>query len=348
MVTSALWTDYDNDGWMDLALTGEWMPVTFYRNNNGRRFTQTYAEHVGWWNSITGGDVDSDGDTDYVIGNLGLNSLYKASASEPVSIYAKDYDKNGSIDPVVTRYIQGKEYPTHYRETMTDQMVDMRRKLMRYSIYGKLTFQELFPGDQQDALIYRSTCFTSSYLENLGSGKFKITPLPVEAQLSPLFGIMLFDLNNDSNLDIIGIGNCYASETLTGFYDAGTGVCLKGDGKGHFKSVHTSESGFFVDKDAKALAVVNSASNRPLWITTNNQDSLLAFEQATSQKNLVLSAAPDDIYAEIILANGKMQRHEFYYGSGYLSQSTRTLYLPHGVREVFLYKGNGKKRKAFP
>ena len=349
MVTSALWTDYDNDGWMDLALTGEWMPVTFYKNNSGRNFTQTYAEHVGWWNSIAGGDADNDGDTDYVIGNLGLNSLYKASASEPVSIYAKDYDKNGSMDPVVTRYIQGKEYPTHYRETMTDQMVGMRRKLMRYSIYGKQTFQELFPEDQlADALIYRSTCFTSSYLENLGSGKFKITPLPVEAQLSPLFGITMFDLDNDSNLDIIGIGNCYASETLTGFYDAGTGVCLKGDGKGHFKSVHNSESGFFVDKDAKALAVVNSAANRPLWIATSNRDSLLVFEQAPSQKNLILIAAPDDVYAEVILTNGKKQRHEFYYGSGYLSQSTRTLYLPHGVREVFLYGGDRKKRRVFP
>ena len=349
MVTSSLWTDYDNDGWVDLVVVGEWMPVTFYKNNNGRSFTKTYAEHTGWWNSISGGDFDNDGDIDYVLGNLGSNSLYKASEEEPVSIYAKDYDNTGSIDPVVTRYIQGVEYPTHYRETMTEQMAVLRRKLGRYSVYGNLAFKDLFTENElEGAIIFRSTCLTSSYLENSGSGHFKIKPLPVTAQLSPLFGVTIIDVNNDNNLDILGIGNCYASETITGFYDAGIGVCLYGDGKGNFKSVHTNESGFFVDKDAKALAVVNTVSNKPLWLATINQDSLVVFEQTVPNGQIAIKAESDDAFAEIFFTDGTSQRREFYYGTGYLSQSTRTLYLNTMVREVFFTKANGRKRKVFP
>jgi hypothetical protein len=344
-----VWSDYDNDGWIDLALVGEWMPVSFYKNNKGKSFTKTFSEHTGWWNSISAGDFDNDGDIDYVLGNLGLNSLYKASKTEPVSIHAKDYDNNGSMDPVVSRFIQGVEYPTHYRESMTEQIAGLRGKLMRYSIYGKMTFNDIFPKEQlEGALTYRSTCLTSSYLENMGNGSFSISPLPVEAQLSPLFGISITDINQDGNADILGIGNCYASETLTGFYDAGIGVCLYGDGSGNFKSVHSNESGFFVDKDSKALAMINGISDKPLWLATNNQDSLLAFEQANLKVKGMLKPEQDDVYAEIFFNDGRKQKQEFYDGIGYLSQNTRILYLSHEVHEVYFTKGNGRKRKVFP
>lgn len=349
MVTAALWTDYDNDGWVDIAVVGEWMPVTFYRNNNGKDFTKTFAKHTGWWNSISGGDFDNDGDIDYVAGNLGLNSLYKASDAEPVSIYAKDYDDNGSLDPVVTRFIQGQEYPTHYRETMTAQIAGLRRTLKRYSIYGKITFHELFPQEQtENALIYRSTSFASAYIENKGNGIFEAIPLPIGAQLSPLFGMSIMDINNDGKLDLLGAGNSYASEPTTGFYDAGIGVCLQGDGKGGFKPVHTTESGFFIDKDAKAFAVLNTVSNQPLWLASSNQDSLLVFEQTVTGQETALKARPHDVFAEVFFEDGSRQKKEFYYGSGYLSQSTRTLYISNAIREVYFTTGDGKRRKVFP
>jgi hypothetical protein len=349
MVTSALWSDYDNDGWIDLALVGEWMPVSFYKNNKGKSFTKTFSEHTGWWNSISGGDFDNDGDTDYILGNLGLNSLYKASEAEPVSIYAKDYDNNGSMDPVVSRFIQGVEYPTHYRESMTEQIAALRRKLMRYSSYGKMTFNDIFPKEQlEGALTYRSTCLTSSYLENKGNGFFNISPLPVEAQLSPLFGVSVTDINQDGNADLLGIGNCYASETLTGFYDAGIGLCLYGDGTGNFKTISAAKSGFFVDKDAKALAMINSISDKPLWLATNNQDSLLVFEQGNSKVKNVLNPGKDDVYAEVFFQHGKKHKQEFYDGAGYLSQSTKVVYLSSEVDEVYFTNGKGKRRKVFP
>ena len=117
MVSAALWSDINNDGWSDLAVVGEWMPITFFINEGGKTFTPvSLPETTGWWNSISGGDFDNDGDTDYVVGNLGLNSVYKASEKEPVCIYAKDFDDNGSMDPIMCRYIQGKEYPVHPRK----------------------------------------------------------------------------------------------------------------------------------------------------------------------------------------------------------------------------------------
>jgi len=349
MVSSALWTDYDNDGWIDLALVGEWMPITFYKNDNGKRFTKTFAEHTGWWNSITGGDVDNDGDTDYALGNLGLNSLYQASDSEPVSLYAKDFDDNGSMDPIVTRFIQGQEYPTHYRESMTEQMAFLRRKLSRYASYGKMTFSDLMPEESLDgALVFHSSWLTSAYLENTGNGTFKIQALPTQAQLSPLFGIALTDLNYDGNLDLVGIGNCYASETLTGLYDAGIGVCMYGDGVGNFTPVNPNVSGFFVDKDAKALGVLYGPGSKPLWLATSNQNKLLVFEQTWDQALTLFEPDPDDVYAEIIFSNGTRQRHELYYGQSYLSQSSRAFYLPYSTYELLVTKANGKKRKIIP
>ncbi|SHH76749.1 Repeat domain-containing protein [Chryseolinea serpens] len=346
MVTAALWTDYNNDGWIDLALVGEWMPVSFYKNNQGKGFTKIFAAHKGWWNSITGGDVDNDGDTDYVLGNLGRNALFQASDEEPVSLYAKDFDGNGSMDPIVTRYIQGKEYPTHYRESMTEQMVGLRRKLTRYATYGKMTFNDLMSRENlDDAMIFHGTWLASAYLENTGDGTFKIEALPVEAQWSPMLGVALTDVNGDGNLDMLGIGNCYSSETLTGFYDAGIGVCLYGNGAGDFKSSPPQTSGFFVDKDAKALSVLHHGSGKVFWIAANNRDSLRVFEQTPPASTTLLRPEPDDAYAEIIFSNGEKQRHEFYFGDGYLSQSSRSFYLPDKSVEVVMVKVNGSKRR---
>ena len=194
MVAAALWTDFDNDQWVDLILVGEWMPITFFKNNKGtlERFVPVQpaaATTVGWWNSLSSGDFDNDGDIDYVAGNLGLNSPYKASLKEPVCVYAKDFDHNGSIDPILCRYIGGKEYVSHPRETLTEQLPILKKMLTSYAIYGKSTFQDMFSAkDLEGAIIYKGTWFSSSYIENAGGGNFKVSALPVEAQTSPMFG----------------------------------------------------------------------------------------------------------------------------------------------------------------
>jgi enediyne biosynthesis protein E4 len=278
MVTSALWTDFDNDGWVDLVVVGEWMPVSFYKNEKGKQFTRAFAQWPGWWNSITGGDFDNDGDIDYVVGNLGLNSLFKASEKQPIRVIAKDFDNNGSLDPIICRFVQNQEYITHPRETLTDQINALRRRLVKYNQYGKASLTDIFrPEELKDTLTYRASILESCYIENLGSGNFIIRPLPVEAQFAPLFGVLATDLNGDGHLDIAGVGNSYASDPLTGLYDAGIGICLVNDGNGNFKASPVSSSGFFIASDAKGLALLRQRNNNDLLIATANADSIRIF-----------------------------------------------------------------------
>ncbi len=352
MVTSVLWSDVDNDGFSDLVIVGEWMPITIFKNKAGKKFehksSQTLANTVGWWNSIVGSDFDNDGDTDYIAGNLGLNSIFQATEKAPVSIYANDYDDNGSYDPVITRYIEGVEYPTHYRETMVDQMVFLRRSLTRYSVYGKAAIKDFLPPQKlNSALVYKAVYFRSAYIENVGNGNFNVKPLPIEAQTAPVYGMVVTDFNRDGNLDVMAVGNSYSSETASGFYDAGIGVSLQGDGKGNFSSVHINTSGFFVDTDAKGFADLTLGDSKKIWIVTSNSDSLKVFKHTDSQKQSALSIKRDDAYSEIIFEDGRKQKQEFYFGSGYLSQSSRSLTIPKGATEIYIFNNQGIKRKVF-
>ncbi len=349
MVTAALWTDYDNDGWTDLLLVGEWIAPTFFKNAGGKKFGIQNSElknSVGWWNSLAAGDFDNDGDMDYVAGNLGLNSLYKASATEPVCVYAKDYDSNGTLDAILCRYIQGKEYPTHPRETFTDQIVGLRRVLGKYATYGKMSFRDIFPENQtKDARMYQANYMASAYVENTGKGGFRLKQLPTEAQLSPVFGMVVTDFNRDGNLDILAAGNSFSTEVLTGMYDAGIGVCMQGDGRGNFKPVHANESGFMVDGDAKGFAELTLANGAALLLATQNRGSLGVFENSMFQKGQTHPLQPGDAYAEITFTDGRKRKQEFQYGSTYLSQSSRTLRIPAGTTKVTVVKADGTRRE---
>ncbi|HKZ37141.1 MAG TPA: FG-GAP-like repeat-containing protein, partial [Chryseolinea sp.] len=343
MVTSALWTDINNDGWMDLALVGEWMPITFFINNAGESFTSTkIPDSSGWWNSISGGDFDNDGDVDYVAGNLGLNSVYRASVNEPVTVSAKDFDDNGSVDAILCRYIQGKEYPVHPRETLTGQIPKLRGVAQRYSQYGEMGIKDLMPEAMlKDAMVLKSTLFASVYIENSGDNNFKIKELPAEAQFSPMYGISITDVNEDGNLDILTIGNSYASETLSGYYDAGIGNYLQGDGIGNFKSIPVTQSGFFVDGDAKGLANLTLSDGNQLFLATQNRDSLKIFTKSSPSPDTKKKLFRADRLANsctIELKNGKRRKHEFYYGSGYLSSSSRVLVQDRSIVSIKWHK----------
>lgn len=353
MVCSALWSDYDNDGWVDLIVAGEFMPVTFYHNENGKLVNATDETDLtytsGWWNSLVGGDFDGDGDTDYAVGNQGLNSHFHATEKEPLCVYASDYNKDGRLDPVMSYYVQGAKYVGHSRDNLIDQINTIRARFRTYTDYANATFEESFlPEELKDAFVVCSERFESSYLENLGKGKFKITSLPLMAQFSPVYGMVTGDFDHDGNLDVLLVGNSYAPEISSGRDDALIGLYLRGDGKGGFNPVSVANSGFLADKDAKSLAKLMLDDGRELMIVGNNDSAVQAY--VTHQTGEYYRAEKNDAYALVTGKNGQVYKHEFYYGSTYLSNSSRSLKFSPDIisMKVFDFKGNGKEIEVKP
>lgn len=356
MITDALWSDFDNDGKIDLVIAGEWMPVTFLKNT-GKSFVQlnnntAISQHTGWWNSLVAGDFDNDGDIDYIAGNLGLNSNYKATAAEPMTILAKDLDQNGSLDAMIFCYMKAEDssmqpFPMHTKDDLAGQLLAIRKKYPTYKSFGTATINDLWnKKDREAAIQLQATDMQTSYIENKGNGQFTIKALPVETQAAPIYGMIAQDIDDDGNLDILMTGNDYGMEPYSGRHDAFNGLILKGDGKGNFLPLPVAQTGFFVKGDAKGLAAIHTAKNEDLLIATQNQDSLLAFTKTvTPGKNKKwISLKADDFCAEITYRNNKKRRLEFYYGSTYLSQSGRYLLLDKEVQKIVITNFRGIKR----
>ncbi|MDN5210547.1 VCBS repeat-containing protein [Fulvivirgaceae bacterium BMA12] len=347
LVTTALWTDYDNDGWVDLLVAGEFMPLRFFHNETGHlieKTNQTGMTHTaGWWNSLLGGDFDKDGDIDYMAGNLGLNSRLKASPQQPLCIYASDYDKNGRIDPVMCYYIQGENYLAHGRDEIIQQISAMRARFKTYEEYSEATFDQSFlPSELNAAYVVKSQRFESSYIENLGQGKFAIKSLPIEAQLSPVFAMAANDYDGDGQLDVLVAGNSYATEVSVGQYDASVGLYLKRDSNGDWLPVKISKSGFIADGDVKSLARIQMADGNEMVLVGNNAGALKAFSGNLKHSGLYRPTAMD-VFADITLEDGTSYRHEFYHGSSYLSQSSRVIHITPGMKQITVTRSDGKR-----
>lgn len=278
MVSDALWTDVDNDGLYDLMLVGEWMPITLFLNQSGgfKNITQQagFNDSEGWWNSITQGDFDQDGDMDYVAGNFGLNSQLTTSVEEPVSIYVKDYDKNGSVDPILSCYDEGKNYPVFSKDDIQQQLTILKNRFVRYNEYAGLTIDQVFTADElEGSKVLYAKNFETSYVENIGNGKFIISALPKEVQLSPIYGLHTGDFNNDGYLDIVMGGNFTASRVKFGHYDAIKGICLLGDGKGQFSYMDASDSGLMVSGEVRDIQKILSAKGEEFIILSRNNNT---------------------------------------------------------------------------
>jgi enediyne biosynthesis protein E4 len=282
MVTAAQWADIDRDGDPDLALVGEFMPLTIFTNNKGqltRSNSPALANTTGWYNSLQVDDLDSDGDMDFVVGNLGLNSRYKASPEQPVCVYAKDYDQNGSIDPILCLYIQGKEYCTHPRDNLTEQIPGLKKIINRYALYGQKTYTEIFsPALRENVTTLQAKTFANAVILNEGNNNWTVRPLPIAAQTAPMQAIAIEDVNRDGHKDLITVGNSYSTEALTGRYDAGIGTILLGDGKGNFSFWPNRQHCFVVDGDARDMALVKGPKTNKYVIATQNRGTLKVFK----------------------------------------------------------------------
>jgi hypothetical protein len=284
MVTSAVWTDLDNDHQTDLVIAGEWMPIRFFKNEHGRLREVTQAADVagmtGMWRSLAAVDIDHDGDTDLVAGNLGSNCDYQVSDSTPMEVYAADLDGNGSIDPIPFYYIKDhigvkRLFPGINRRQFADQVPAIKKQFLHHAQYAQATFSDIFRDRPKDSLT-RFTCTEtrSCWLENLGNGQFKRHFLPQEAQFAPVNAIVSDDFDGDGVTDLLLAGNEYQSDVMTGRYDASYGCFLKGGAHKNFLAVPPVRSGFVVRGDVKDMALVKGARGRKMIVIAINNDSL--------------------------------------------------------------------------
>ena len=276
MITDGIWTDFDKNGSLDLIIVGEWAPILFYSNIDGKFKNVTknigLKNTSGWWSSITQDDFDNDGDIDYIIGNLGLNYKYKATSEEPFEVYADDFDKNNRKDIVLSYYNFGKLFPVRGKSCSSEQIPSLSKKFENYNSFAIADVTEVYGKEELNnaEIHYKAQTFASSYIENLGNNKFKISKLPNKAQLSSINKIITSDIDNDGFKDILIAGNLYTSEIETPRNDSSIGNFLKGDGKGNFTPVPNNECNLYIRGDVKDLASIRIKGQEHIIAVKNN------------------------------------------------------------------------------
>ncbi|MFI5192771.1 MAG: VCBS repeat-containing protein [Chitinophagales bacterium] len=264
MVTDALWLDLNKDGWEDLIVIGQFMPIRIFENQKGRLTDRTAAYGLsgtdGWWCRILAGDFDHDGDTDLVVGNLGLNTQFKATPDEPLTITYADFNQDGIIDPILSYYNGGKSYPYFTRDEMLRQVPGLQKKFSRYADYADAQITDLFGPDQLGAAKSVDIKTTKSiFLRNEGNGTFTRTDLPDYAQMSVINGMIAKDVDGDGHEDIILAGNFFPFRVQQGPLDAGIGLVLKGDGKGGFTPLPYDKTGLCLTGDVRNIMEIKTA-----------------------------------------------------------------------------------------
>jgi hypothetical protein len=275
MITDMAWADVDKDGDLDMVIVGDWMPVKIFIDDNGifkdesEQFGLSNTE--GWWHSIIAKDLDGDGNIDFVLGNHGLNSRFKASVKQPLTMYVNDFDLNGSIEQIICAYNGNKSYPVAMKDDLVKQIPSLETKYKKFDDYKDQTIEDIF----RPEVLNRSVKLNARVLEscimiNSGKGHFNLTPLPMEAQFSPVYAINADDFDQDGICDIIVGGNQYRAKPETGIYDASYGLLLKGNRDGSFKSISPILSGFSTKGEIRDLKNLKINDRNTIVIGINN------------------------------------------------------------------------------
>ena len=282
MVTDALWIDLNGDNKKDLIIVGEWMPIKVFINENGKLMDHS-SQYIkfpsfGWWNRILAADFNGDGKLDLVIGNTGLNTQFKASVHEPVTLYYKDFDGNGSLDPVLCYYIHDTSYPAVSRDDLVEQLPMLKKKFLEYHSYADATINDIFSEEQfKSAVMLKANMMETIFLQNNGTEGFLLKPLPLEAQYAPVFAIAAADVNHDGKPDMILAGNNSWTRIKFGRYRANHGVVLLGDGKGNFTYSQQAQSGLNLRDDVRSVELFHAGIDSQLIFGVND-DSVKSYK----------------------------------------------------------------------
>ena len=344
MVTSALWSDVDDDGWLDLLVTYEWGPVRLYHNRQGRLVDVSgeaaLDKRLGWYNSIVAGDLDNDGDTDYVVGNFGLNTKYHPTPENPEILFYADFDGSGRYNIVEAKFEDGICLPQRGFGCSSSAMPFIKGELPTFHEFAIASLQEIYtPEKLAAASRFEVNDLQSGVLLNQttqsGGFKFEFIPLPRLAQISPIFGCQLVDVDGDGRLDLYVVQNFFGPQRETGNMDGGVSLLLRGLGDGHFDPLMPHQSGLLVAGDAKSLCTIDINSDfRPDFVVGTNNGGLHVFTNSLDYEGCRISIDGGAKYRSIIgtrlllkFRDGSKMRHEVTAGSGYLSQSPGDLYL---------------------
>jgi len=263
MVTDAVWRDVDGDGLIDLVVVGEWMPITIFKNMGGGRLKRLDVPGLekshGWWNRIIAGDFTGQGRTDFIVGNLGLNGRLHASEREPVTMYVKDFTGHGSPAQIISAYNGGVSYPLPLRDDLIKAVPFLAARYSSYRQYARQTVTDIFsPNELAGATLKRAYTFATSLVRNNGNGSFTLVPLPAEAQLAPVHGILAADMDHDGHQDVLLAGNFDGFKPEFGRMSASYGLVLRGDGHGGFRPMRPERA----DSSFPARRATSSACAR--------------------------------------------------------------------------------------
>lgn len=280
MITDAIWVDVNADAVEDLIVVGEWMPISIFENINGKLENKTSLyfdkDYNGWWNTIEVGDFNKDGKPDIVAGNMGSNTQFQVSGSEPAELYYADFDTNGSVDPLFCYYIEGKSYPYLTRDELTMQLANLKSKFTDYKSYSNASIENIFSKSElKVAEKHIANYMKSALFLSTSDASFETISLPIQAQYAPVNAIELYDVNKDGNLDIFLFGNNHHFKLRLGKFDANYGALFIGNDKGGLKYTRQQQSGLKVNGVVTSSLIID--------------DKLYLSEQGKSIKNYKIS-----------------------------------------------------------
>lgn len=281
MITDASWSDYDRDGDADLMVVGEWMPVKLFENDKGTfkdvSESRGLGNTAGWWNTVHAEDMDGDGFTDFVLGNHGLNSRFKATVGEPITCYINDFDNNGAIEQIICTYNDGVPYPTVLRHDLVMQLPNLKKKYLKYESYKEQRIEDIFtPEELGRSIVHSAVMLESAILWNNKTDGFGVEPLPMEAQLSPVYAVAVDDFDHDGKKDLILGGNLHGVKPEVGRYDASYGAVLKGEEDRNFVKMPFQASGLLLEGQVRDFNIVRVRGETLIAVARNN-DSIQFF-----------------------------------------------------------------------